>query len=154
MDSINQPLSEQAKRLAVVAAALGELGESEPMKYWKEVVPRHWNDFQLKQYAESKSWCGGFALWCLKQAELAPETFWKDGLGFLLVSPHVLEIVNAPEPGDIAYFHKHQHHAVVCHADNGTVRLVNGNGEGGKVTVTDIALDSVDAFYSIGRYLT
>lgn len=154
MDTLDSnSVSNQTKRLSVAAAALGEVGLSDSLKYWREVAPRNWDERQLQTYAETKSWCGGFALWCLKQAGLAPETFWKDRLGFLMVSPYVLRIVNAPETGDIAYFRKNQHHAVVCHAENGSVRLVNGNGEGGKVTVTDVPLDNVSAFYSIDRYL-
>lgn len=135
----------QTKRIAVASAALREVGNSDAVKYWSRV--------RREPPPYPHAWCGAFALWCLKEAGLASDIYWRDVLGFLMVRPHVLEIVHAPDTGDIAYFNHNQHHAVVCHATNGIVRLVNGNGEKGKVTISDTPLENVSYFFSIGRLL-
>jgi hypothetical protein len=55
-----------------------------------------------------------------------------------------------PKPGDIAYFEKNQHHAIVAAINtDGTVDLINGNGTGGAVTESRPAKTKVTAFFSI-----
>jgi hypothetical protein len=143
----------QSIRLSVATIALREVGESDPLKYARLVLPTAWSDFQVQQYADTKEWCGLFNLWCLKEAGLAQDIFWRDGLGFLLVSPHALSRVIVPDTGDTAYFRRNQHHAVVCHVTDGVATLINGNGQGGKVTRTEVPIDHIDAFFSIESLL-
>lgn len=139
-----QPLTSFAptldKRSLVVHAALGEVSLGDPQKYWNIVAPG-------KTVAKGTSWCGGFALWALKQAGLAKDIFWEFGKGFL----YHLPITHTPQPGDIAYIDKpYQHHAVVqAVSPTGTVSLINGNGTDGKVSLSDTPMSHVTAFYSI-----
>lgn len=105
-------------RARVVAIAKGEVGEQDPNKYYQTVAPMY-----LGTKPNEKAWCGVFALWCLGQAGLCPWK-WIDGKGFLYRLPKV----DLPEPGDIAYFDRMQHHAIVTDAKNGKVYTVDGNG--------------------------
>lgn len=128
------------KRASVVKAAMGEVGSNDAQKYWDVVLPG------LGTIASNISWCGGFALWAVKQAGLAPDWTWEIGKGFL----YKLPITYSPQPGDIAYYAKYQHHAVVRSINpDGTVSLINGNGTDGKVSLSTTAPSNVSAFYSI-----
>lgn len=87
-------------------------GSTEVFGYWREVLPPSWSDAMVRLYAKQKEWCGGFALWCLRQAGLAASVNWIDGVGFL--GPARLPRTLSPEPGDIAYFAApFHHHAIV-----------------------------------------
>lgn len=111
-------------RARVVAIALNEVGERDPYKYWREVLPVHFTEFQVRQIADSEEWCGGFALWCLRQAGLARDIDWELGQGFCFRLPRT----TSPEPGDVAYFDRNQHHAIVAERlFPSDVLLVNGN---------------------------
>jgi hypothetical protein len=127
-------------RSRIVDAARAEIGLQDPSKYWSGVLssgppyPPHW--------------CGGFALWALKQAGIAADVDWQIGKGFC----YNLPIVKTPKPGDIAYFSKLQHHAIVesISPDGTTLVTIDGNqqpGESVAVRVRPVA--SVTAFYSI-----
>jgi len=150
----------------VVAAAESQIGLSEPEPYWLACnVERPF----------PPAWCGAFALWSLKRAGLACAWDWQIGRGFLWR----LTLTSSPQIGDIAYFAKHQHHAVVSaflipsrqpfagHVSTvetneyyaktdppSHVELVNGNGKDGRVTQTVTPTRYVTAFYSIDRLLT
>jgi len=131
------------KRAAVITAAGSQLGASDPSPYWKEV----YGSYPGKAYA----WCGVFALWALHVAGVTNEP-WKVGIGFIF--PLGLKQTPVPEPGDIAYFQKNQHHAIVAAVNSdGTVSLINGNGTGGAVTESRPDIEDVTAFYSIGTLL-
>lgn len=135
------PRGPESKRQAVVFAALGEVGNGDPTKYWADVLPG--------VDAKGLEWCGAFALWALHQAGLALDRRWVLGRGFILVGPHPLPQTTNPKPGDIAYFSKNQHEAIVEFVSPGAVQLVNGNGQGGRVTVSTVPRASVTAFFSI-----
>ncbi len=144
-------------RARVVAIALGELGpgglakEQDPDKYWRDVCPA------LVRHPGKISWCGGFALWCLRQAGLTSR-MWTPGQGFAY---GYLRTVSLPEPGDIAYFGKPNHHyAIVRRVSGGRVYTVDGNTlsaprEG--VTAKDYPLNAVDVgggcYFSIATLL-
>lgn len=145
-------------RMSVVRAAESQLGFSNPEPYWLACSV---------QRPFPPAWCGAFALWSLKRAGLACGWEWRIGLGFLWR----LGLTHEPELGDIAYFAKHQHHAVVVNriftfpdyvdekADTVELRatmvdLVNGNGADGKVSASRCDVGDVTAFYSIARLLT
>src|SRR5262245_28542826 len=125
-------------RRKVVKKAIGEVGKNDAAKYWRNVLPG--------SSMFPNDWCGGFALWALHQAGLAPQWNWEIGKGFLWRLP----TTQNPKAGDIAYFDLNQHHAIVrrINADN-TVTLINGNGVGRQVTETVRPMASVRAFYSI-----
>jgi hypothetical protein len=128
-------------RQAVVNAALGEVGSNDTMKYWSLAAPG-------STIGKGISWCGAFALWALKQAGLALNIFWVFGKGFLSGN---LPITKDPQPGDVAYVDKpYQHHAIVQSVNpDGTINLINGNGENGKVSLSTTPRSHVTAFYSI-----
>lgn len=129
----------EARRAAVVAAARSQIGRTDPAPYWERV----YGSYPGKSY----SWCGVFDLWALHEAGLTSQN-WVTGIGF--IAPLGLRTTVYPEPGDIAYFSRNQHHAIVDHVnDDGTVELINGNGIGGAVTVSTVPTSSVTAFYSI-----
>ena len=145
-----------AVRQNVVAAALSQLGTQDPLKYWRGVLPDTFNEFQLELYAKSRDWCGGFALWCLKEAGLASDITWQDGRGFC----YELTMTTEPKPGDVAYFaHPYQHHAIVESYDRQTGVLVSIDGNQGAPTVPGTKITAVSererratqatAFYSI-----
>lgn len=97
------------------------------------------------------AWCGIWNLAKLRQAGLTTEG-WKIGVGF--IDPMKLPMVKRPEPGDIAYFTKHQHHAIVTEVRGDSFDMVQGNGLNNSVTVsTDVPLSRAAAFYSIGKLL-
>ena len=92
-----------------------------------------------------QAWCGAFALWALHKAGVARNVFWQVGNGFLSHFP----TTSNPQPGDIAYFNQYQHEAVISSVTSATVGLINGNGTGGKVTVSTVPRSSVTAFYNV-----
>jgi peptidoglycan hydrolase-like protein with peptidoglycan-binding domain len=108
MDHVRQEVIGKAR------GQIGPQGKGSPQvyAYWRDVLPPSWSDALVRQYAKTKDWCGGFALWCLRAAGLAQSTRWLDGIGFL--GPAKLPRTASPEPGDVAFFPQpFQHHAVV-----------------------------------------
>jgi hypothetical protein len=145
---------ENKLRAKVVKAAEGQLDNTDASIYWKDVMGGigGW----------PKDWCGAFALWALHQAGLALNVKWVQSLGFLLVAPHALKPVQVPKPGDIAYFNRSQHHAVVRRVNaDGTVDLINGNGFNPAIqngAISEVAasrthMSNVTAFYSIQPFI-
>jgi hypothetical protein len=140
------PSDERADVIFEAQSHVGKWTESDVDTLWREVgVPNfvgHWHD---------KSWCGAFALRCLRRTLPAcADWTWKPGVGFLEV--HGLKKVSLPEPGDVAYYGANQHHAIVVSAQNGHVTIVNGNGmpaplEG--VTITTRPISDAAAYYSL-----
>jgi hypothetical protein len=129
-------------RARVVAAAEGELGKSDARPYWLEVSNGAQGPFP-------PNWCGAFALWALHKAGLGLSRHWVVGKGFLLTPP-ALPQTRTPEPGDVAYFERLQHQAIVAKVyPDGSVDLLNGNGTGGKVTRSHVQPSQVTAFFSI-----
>lgn len=101
----------------VVELARGELGKSDPDKYWREVLGPEWRG------PFPKHWCGAFGLWCLRQAGLT-DWRWEVGKGFLWRLPRTM----VPLPGDMGYVDQpFQHHFVVVEADRHTISSVDGN---------------------------
>ena len=133
-------------RDAVVRAAAGEVGSSDRARY---VVPELGRD-------EPVSWCRIFALWVLRQAGLAEGIRWVLGRGFeerhlTAQDPRTF----TPQPGDIAYWTRNQHGAIVESYDPTTDRIVviNGNGFGGYVTRTIHRRQEPTRYYSIEKLI-
>lgn len=92
---------------------LGPYGKGSPEVYeiWRDVCDPAWSDAQVRQYAATREWCGGFALHALRLGG-ATKAHWKDGIGF--IGPLALNVTSTPKPGDIAIkAHPFQHHMVV-----------------------------------------
>jgi hypothetical protein len=134
-------------RAKVVKAALAEPADTPRITtYWKDVLST--SDFTTPP----KDWCGAFALWALHKAGLALDVLWKVGTGFIY--PQNLPTTVIPKPGDIAYFTHNQHQAIVKSVNNdGTVTLINGNGTGGRITISNPKVSDVTAFYSIQPFI-
>lgn len=109
-------------RALVVTAAESQIGEQDPDKYWRQVCP------DLLGHPHTISWCGGFALWALHQAGLCDWHWdiWKGPgtpSGFLYRLRHTAD----PMPGDLAYFARSQHHAVIARVLEHYVDTIDGN---------------------------
>jgi hypothetical protein len=150
-----------AVRTQIIEIARAEIGtqgkgSARVFEYWRDVLPPSWSDFQVRQYAASKEWCGGFALWCMRQAGIAADVRWIDGVGF--AGPAKLRQTESPLPGDLAITPSpFWHHALVAVFEPGVTqtvaggRLVTIDGNQPGVRVKDRpcpALKSID-FYSI-----
>lgn len=148
--------TEDEMRQAVVFSALHEyhlqkfmrLGNSlRPLRddqrvkaYWKRVLGPTWKGpYPLH-------WCAAFALWSIQEAGLAPGVIQLvdrvNGSGWGFCVPQNLpptlgtwcagktaaQIRERVKPGDVAYFERNQHHAIVEQvADSGDVWTVDGN---------------------------
>jgi hypothetical protein len=135
-------------RSAIVAAAQSQIGNGDASRYWLAVLDRpqaHPIDGQGRPLA----WCGAFALWCLRQANLALDTKWVPGKGFLRAA----WITRDPKPGDIAYRAEKAHHAIistVAPGANGVISTIDGNSQDGKVVPhASVSRRTWTAFYSI-----
>ncbi len=136
------------KRMSIVETALSEVGSSDASKYGA---------------APGVDWCGIFDLWVYHRNGILTDVEWayaedvsgdgKVDFGFLMVPPKALPMTNSPEPGDIAYFNRNQHHAMVSEVRDDEVDLINGNGSGGKVTLSTVKRRDVTAFFSVAPYL-
>jgi len=86
-------------------------GSPEVYDIWRDVCDPHWTDDQVRQYAKTREWCGGFALHALRLGKVT-DAHWKDGIGF--IGPLGLHVTHTPQPGDIAVKeHPFAHHMVV-----------------------------------------
>ncbi len=117
-------------------------------EYWRTVLPV---ELAAHSYNYPKEWCGGFTLFCLKQAGLAHDIFWKQGY---LRGAWLLDRKAMPQPGDIAYFAKYQHHAIVESVDPvaRTFDSIDGN-QPAIARYHGRPLSSVAGFYSISQLL-
>lgn len=143
MTAIVTRKTEDSLRRAVVDTALSEMKNPNPKKYCLDTIAG-----AAGLDCSKLSWCGIFALYCLHTAGLGLDIGWQVGKGFLYRLPILFK--EQPKPGDIAYFEKNQHHAIVktVNAD-GTVSLINGNGAPGRITESTVKMSAVKAFYSI-----
>jgi hypothetical protein len=132
-----------AKRRKLVSLIRGEMESPDPPKYWDSVLadsdpaPAHW--------------CGALILWALRALGLT-DAHWVRGKGFIY--PVGLPPITAAEVkiGDVAYFAKNQHQAMVSAVlGNGRYSVLNGNAAGGAITETETTSEKVTAFYSIGK---
>jgi hypothetical protein len=123
------------KRKAVVLVAKSQVGKSDATKYWNGLLKPPY----------PPSWCGAFTLWAFHKIGVAKNIGWQVGQGYLFHFP----ITTNPKPGDIAYFDKFQHEAIVSSVTNDKIGLINGNGTAGKVTLSTVPKSTVRAFYNV-----
>ena len=143
-------------RQVVLQAAFEDLGNGDPTEYWEENLP---DDLHGKPYP--KHWCGAAVLTWLKRAGLALNVPWRIGYGFLEVRPHGLPRTDHPLPGDVAFFARAQHHALVVKVEGSRVTVVQGNSrtpgatrhEEPHVRTSEHNLSEAQAYYSIQPYI-
>lgn len=142
---------EESLRKKVVDNAQSKMGVTDPEEFWADV---------LTVPDRPRDWCAAFALWAMHKAGLVLDKKFKITLGFLLTQPYVLPVTTTPEIGDVAYFNKNQHHAIVSKVyPDGSVDLINGNGKDPVTGQTGIVAPShkkkgeVDYFFSIKPYI-
>ncbi|HEX2882277.1 MAG TPA: peptidoglycan-binding protein [Polyangiaceae bacterium] len=140
------PATRAEVRQLIVDIALGEIGHGRPAHYWADVLGPDW------QGPYPKHWCGALALWCLRQALIALHILWQVGKGFC--EQNNLSKTKKPKKGDVAYFTKLQHHALVVQLDGDHVVTVDGN-QGATMPVQQRRrhLNEVTCFYSIESLL-
>jgi hypothetical protein len=134
--------TEAELRARVVEVCRAEVGKAELPKYFADAAPMY------VHANEPPNWCGIFALWALHQAGLLREKTWVVARGFLETAP-ALPRTESPQPGDVAYYDKNQHQAVVLSVDGDQAELANGNGYGGVVSLGRRPLADARAYYSI-----
>lgn len=119
---------------------------ADPADYWSVAAPSvRLSPAELK----ATDWCGGFYLWALKVTGLAPDIDWRfDGTG-LRAGGGNFPPTRDPKPGDLAYFHRNQHHALVESVDGDDIHIINGNGGGKGITRSTVSRSQVAGFFSI-----
>lgn len=117
-------------------------------EYWADVLPP---GTPVHDYP--KEWCGALCLFALHRAELGLDVFWKGG--FLARTCRLLEPHETPEPGDMAFFERYQHHAIVEAVDveRRTFDSIDGNQGPGILRHPARAFAAVKGFYSIDRLI-
>jgi len=131
-------------RELVVGYAAGQVGVTDPSPYYESALPG------AARHSWPKHWCGIFCLWALHEAGLALDWEWdfkpaEKKWGFLWR----LRPTSNPQPGDIAYFERYQHHAIVERVDAHTAWTIDGNQAGGVVARRERPRARVHAFFSI-----
>lgn len=111
-------------------------------EYWADVLPA---GTPLRDYPPE--WCGAFCLFCLHRAELGLDVFWRRGFSQHLAQ---LETGELPQAGDVAYFRRNQHHALIesVNAEAETFDSIDGN-QPAIVRHAGRQLAAAAAFYSI-----
>jgi hypothetical protein len=126
-----------AKRAEIVRIAIGELGNhgkgsARVRDYWRAVLPKQWSDARVKEFAKKADWCGGFVLWCYRQAGVALDIDWIMGKGF--ARPQW--VTRSPLPGDLCIRPLNArgkpvwHHALVESLADGVLATIDGNQPG------------------------
>jgi len=140
-----------AKRQELLAIFRAELGRGDPDRYWAVVGPGF----------KGKHWCGGLCLYVLRVAGLADGIEWefdpaRKRYGFLFRLSRVSSPGNA-KPGDIAYFSRLSHHAMVVRVEPGpepVIVTLDGNQPApNRVREQRRRLSSVAAIHSIEPFL-
>ena len=109
-------------RAAVADIAHSQVGVTDPEAFYLDAAPCY-----TAGAASAKAWCGIFSLFVLRRAGLT-DWEWRDGYGFIYRLGWD-QATSRPEVGDIAYFKRFQHHAVVVAVDPDadTVTTIDGN---------------------------
>ncbi len=142
-------------RARIVERALGELGDANPDKYWREVCPA------FVGQPHKIAWCGGFSLWVyVQEVPACKDWTWQPGRGYAL--PRGMRMVSLPEPGDLVYWEyvngvKLDHYAIVRDVKDGIVYSIDGNqGISPRERVEErdrSVVHTKPVFFSIGAFL-
>lgn len=128
-----------ATRMSVIKIGMAELGSRDYWKYIKTTAP--WANARVE-------WCGCFLLWCYHQAGLFESWQFEMSKGFL----YRLPLTTNPLPGDAAYYHKNNHHALVIDVNGESISTIDGNDgpSPGEVMHNCRQKNEVAGFYRIG----
>lgn len=136
------PTTAAEKRNLVAMIARSWLGRSDADTVWRRVK---YPGPPFPPY-----WCWAFLLMCWLEADVCD---WDFSKGVFLLSSRLPTTKN-PQVGDGVYFKAHQHHAVLVARDGDLCDWVNGNGEGGIVTLSEHKhITEPTAFYPIASLL-
>lgn len=113
-------------------------------EYWADVLPP---GTPVHDYP--KHWCGALCLFAIHRAELGLDVFWKGGFAARVLKQRAPG--ELPQPGDVAYFKRYQHHAVVERVDAEALTFdsIDGNQSPGIVRRAGRKLAAAAAFYSL-----
>jgi hypothetical protein len=133
------------------------MGHDKLLKYFRLAAPNVFNEDAIKylttpgQLAPCPHWCGIFALWAIKAANV-PVGTWKMGSGISSVSGFKQISKSKGQPGDVGYVHQpFQHHFIIKEVGaGGSLVTVEGNGgTDSRFTInTNRTLNNIDAVYS------
>lgn len=123
-------MREDDYRNGVCQFAMGQLGKSDPTPYWLECG----HSVEAQPALLRLAWCGVFALWCLRMAQLTVRT-WELCHGFIYQTgkePLLVKVdCDRVERGDILFRSKpFQHYAIVCENRFGNLDVIAGNVSG------------------------
>ena len=96
-------------------------------------------------FSSGMDWCGAFVLRVLHEVGLGGDLVWEIGKGFLYKLPQTKQ----PKPGDLVYFNRKQHHAILERIEGNDVHTIDGNQVGGQVLRRVRPLSEVGGFFSI-----
>jgi hypothetical protein len=133
------------------------MGHDKLLKYFRLAAPSVFNEDAIKylatpgQLAPCPHWCGIFALWAIKAANV-PVGTWKMGFGISSVSGFKQISKSKGQPGDVGYVHQpFQHHFIIKEVGaGGSLVTVEGNGgaDSSFTIKTNRTLNNIDAVYS------
>lgn len=117
-------------------------------EYWADVLP-----LGTPPQDYPHEWCGALCLFSIHRAGLGLKVFWKRGFAARVLRQRPLG--ELPEPGDVAYFTRYQHHAIVEKVDSeaATFDTIDGNQSPGIQRRWARKLSSAAAFYSLAPLL-
>jgi len=111
-------------RALVVAYVESQLGVTDPTPYWMAVH----GSVPIPAPGKRIHWCGAFALMAIREAGLCdwqwsfavrhPGFIWRIGWGAATAEP---------QPGDVCYLERAQHHAIVERVDATRIETIDGN---------------------------
>ncbi len=139
-------MKEALVRLNVVSTFRQYLG-----RYDDEFLAAVWTDVGVPSWTHALHHCGATALFVYHRCGLFLDKRWVIGKGFALVRPAIplVKVANV-EPGDLVWYKRGQHYAVVADTPSaGMLRIIQGNGEGKKVTETTRPAREVALAFSI-----
>ncbi|MDP2887493.1 MAG: DUF4157 domain-containing protein [Bacteroidota bacterium] len=88
-------------------------------------APGVWSDDVIKYLGPGlPSWCGIFAVYCIKKAGIDIGT-WQMGKGVSAFGK--LKQTESPQAGDIGYMDANQHHAIIVKVEGDMVHSIDGN---------------------------
>jgi hypothetical protein len=133
------------------------MGHEKLLKYFRLAAPNVFNEDAIKylttpgQLAPCPHWCGIFALWAVKAANV-PVGTWKMGSGISSVSGFKQISKSNAQNGDVGYVHQpFQHHFIIKEVGaGGSLVTVEGNsGVDSSFSIkTNRTLNNIDAVYS------
>jgi hypothetical protein len=123
------------------------VGSDRLLEYFNVAAPGVWPDSVIETAgANMPAWCGIFSVWAHKKAGKDIGT-WQMGRG--VSAFNTISETTSPQPGDIGYINKHQHHCIVMKLDGDTIYSIDGNsGLYGEVTENKRSFKDFAGFFT------